>query len=67
MPIPENMLIAHGITAPLKEGGKDRWDEVGVAFMNKNGTISLDLRCIPLSGRIVLQKPSAKPTTEAAS
>jgi hypothetical protein len=47
------------IAYQVRDGGNDEsyWDRVGVAWPNKNGSITVQLHAVPLSGKIVLQPP----------
>ncbi len=35
-------------------GGKEKWTDVGVAYKNKRGSITIYLAALPLNDRIVL-------------
>lgn len=37
--------------------GKSYWNRIGVAWSNRDGGFTVQLRVTPLSGRIVLAKP----------
>ena len=54
MPAPKNMKIAYTVTPPLKEGGKEKWTEIGVSFDNDNDSVSINLVALPVNGKIVL-------------
>ena len=45
-----------------KEGGESRskWTKVGVAFENRDGSWSLELAAMPVSGRLQMRDPKAK-------
>lgn len=36
---------------------KTQWTKIGVAFTNKNGSINVQLDCLPLDGKVQLQVP----------
>ena len=46
----------------LTELGPDNtiWDRVGVAFENRDGSINVNLRAIPVSGRLQIRKETAR-------
>lgn len=49
------------------DGGQSRWRELGVAFWNeKNDSLSVLLDAAPLSGKLVLVPPKARPVDEPA-
>jgi len=35
-----------------KNGGKDFWVKVGIAFVNKDGSLNLHLDALPLDGKL---------------
>jgi len=39
-----------------REGHKDIWQKIGVAFTNDNGSINVITDCHPMNGKYVLQK-----------
>ena len=52
------------------DGGKSSWSRIGVSFENKDGSESVLLDAVPLSGKIVLQdpkKPEPKDETDKAT
>jgi hypothetical protein len=54
--------IAFAVTDPLAnapEGAKARWNKAGVTFQNKDGSETVLLDTLPLSGKLVLQEPKA--------
>lgn len=45
-----------------------RWTRIGVAFPHKEGAgLNVELRALPVDGRIVLLPPDPEPAAEAAS
>jgi len=46
---------------------KSFWTKVGVAFENRDGSWSLELNAIPVSGRLQMRTPKAKMEPEVAS
>jgi hypothetical protein len=40
--------------------GKGFWNRIGVAWSNRDGSLSLQLECVPLDGRVVLQLADKK-------
>lgn len=58
------------IAYALTEIGRDRtvWDRIGVAYLNKDGSINVQLRAIPLSGKIQLRHEAKdEPETTATA
>ena len=50
---------AFAVEEAKKEGDKNRWTRIGVAFVNKE-SISVRLSALPINGEIVLLKPKPK-------
>lgn len=48
--------------------GKDdsRWTRVGVSFLNKDDSETVLLSALPVSGKLILQKPKEKPESPEA-
>lgn len=46
------MKIAYVITS---RGGKNFWNRVGVAFVNRDGSINVKLEAIPVNGEIQIR------------
>lgn len=44
---------------------KGFWTRIGAAWKNRDESITLQLECVPLDGRIVLQVPKDKDEAEA--
>lgn len=44
--------------ATAGQAAKSWWTKVGVAFENRDGSWSLELSAIPVSGRIMMRDPS---------
>jgi hypothetical protein len=40
--------------------GKGFWTRIGAAWSNRDGSLSLQLECVPLDGRVVLQLADKK-------
>lgn len=45
---------------------KDFWQQVGVAFKNAGGSISVKLNALPINGELVLMEPTKKPSADDA-
>lgn len=39
---------------------KSRWTQIGVSFLNNDGSETVLLDAVPINGKIVLQEPKAK-------
>lgn len=49
---------AMSVTEYTSQGAtKSKWTKIGAAFTNQDGSIGIQLDCLPLDGRIVLQVP----------
>lgn len=48
------------ISPPHREGGDPWWDRVGAAFQNRDGSINVRLRCVPLTGELQLRDPKPR-------
>jgi hypothetical protein len=49
---------AMSVTEYQQQGqAKSKWTKIGAAFTNQDGSIGVQLDCLPLDGRIVLQIP----------
>jgi len=44
---------------------KTQWTKIGVAFTNKNGSINVQLDCLPIDGKCQLQVPLTREEREA--
>lgn len=44
--------------------GKGFWSPIGAAWRNRDDSLTLQLDCLPVSGRIVLQVPKEKNDAE---
>ena len=54
---PKNMKIVWTITERTVAGAaKSFWTKVGVGFVNRDGSISLRLDCIPISGTLQVRE-----------
>jgi hypothetical protein len=54
---PKNMKIVWTITERTTNGAtKSFWTRVGVGFVNRDGSISLRLDCIPISGTLQVRE-----------
>ena len=53
--------IAYGVTDSASDGAesKSRWTRVGIAFENKDGSLTLLVDSIPLSGKVILRLPES--------
>lgn len=50
------MMFAYTVT---ERGGRTFWTRVGVAFTNRDGSVTVRLDAVPVSGKLCLR--SAKP------
>ena len=61
--MPEGKRPDYVVSTVIEKGTKrnrperDRWRAVGVAFSNRDGSISVMLDALPQNGRLVLQVP----------
>jgi len=54
---PKNMKIVWTITERTANGAtKAFWTRVGVGFVNRDGSLSLRLDCIPISGNLQVRE-----------
>ena len=57
--------IAYAVTdVPAANGersNRNRWHQVGVSFLNRDGSETILLDALPLSGRIIMQLPKREP------
>ncbi|OGS00200.1 MAG: hypothetical protein A2V88_08305 [Elusimicrobia bacterium RBG_16_66_12] len=55
------MLIAYGLTKYTKDGEeKTKWTAIGSAWKNKDGSLSVELEAMPVSGRLQIREPKPK-------
>jgi len=54
-------LVAFTVT---KRGESESWQRIGVAFVNKDKSLTIVLNALPLDGRIIIRKPSHGNGTE---
>ena len=49
-------FIAYGVTDSAGDDGesKSRWTRVGIPFENKDGSLTLLVDSVPLSGKVIL-------------
>ena len=61
--------IAYAVTEPPAgdDQTKTRWRNIGVTFQNKDGSETILLDALPLSGKIVLRDPPSKEESPEAS
>ena len=45
-------------------GKKAFWQEIGIAFVNRDGSINVMLNCLPLDGRMQIRKDNRGPGGE---
>ncbi len=43
-----------------EDGERSFWTKVGVAFVNKDNSLTVELNAIPLSGRLQIRDPKPK-------
>ena len=46
------------------EGKKAFWQEIGVAFTNRDGSINVVLNCLPLDGKLQIREQQREPGEE---
>jgi hypothetical protein len=53
----------------VRDAGPDRsfWNRVGVAWTNRDGSLSVHLDAVPLDGKVVLQVPKEKAADQPAA
>jgi len=42
------------------DGTKDWWTEIGTAFKNKDGSLTILLKALPLDGKLIVRKKEKK-------
>jgi len=57
--------LVYGITSGRR--GVTRWLRVGVAFVNRDGSVNVYLDAVPLSGKLQIREESTKPEGEKPS
>lgn len=60
--------IAYAVTDPAPDAPKNakaRWTKAGVTFKNKDGSETVLLDALPLSGKLVLQEPKSEEESTA--
>lgn len=50
-------LVVYGIN---EHKGKDYWTRIGVAFVNADGSINVQLNYLPLNGKLQIREPNEK-------
>jgi len=61
----EKQTPAYDVKVVTKREGKDDWwDTVGSAWLAKNGSLVVELRSLPLTGRLILTPWKEKPPRE---
>ena len=45
--------------------GRSKWTRIGAAFVNKDGSIGVQLNALPITGKVILQVPLSKVEREA--
>ena len=50
-------LAVFTIIPAVEEGGKDFWQRIGTAFVNKDLSMNVVLNALPLDGKLHLRKP----------
>ncbi len=43
-----------------EDGGRSFWTKIGVAFVNKDNSLTVELNAVPLSGRLQIRDPKRK-------
>lgn len=44
------------VTPPRKEGGRENWTRIGVAFVNRDGSFKVRLDATPVNGELVIRR-----------
>ena len=57
--------IAYAVTQPDDPKDDARWKPAGVTFLNKDGSETVLLDTLPVSGKLVLQEPKEKDDKES--
>ena len=57
--------IAYAVTQPDNQDDDARWRSAGVTFLNSDGSETVLLDTLPVSGKLVLQEPKEKDAKES--
>jgi hypothetical protein len=59
---PTKRMQAYTITSRTNHDGevKSYWHEIGVAWVNRDGSINVELFAVPVSGKLQLREPREK-------
>jgi hypothetical protein len=56
----KHLWMVEDVPATAQREAKSFWTKVGVAFENRDGSWSLELSAIPVSGRLQMREPAPK-------
>jgi hypothetical protein len=59
-----HLWMVEDVAATATREAKSFWTKIGVAFENKDGSFSLELSAIPVSGRLQMREPAPRDKTE---
>lgn len=62
----KHLWMVEDVPATGNREAKSFWTKVGVAFENRDGSWSLELSAIPVSGRLQMREPAPKRESVAA-
>ena len=48
----------------VKNGEKDYWNQIGKAFLNRDGSLTVKLNALPVNGQLNIRDP--RPRTESS-
>ena len=51
-------FVVYTIIQKPQEEGKDFWQRVGVAFINRDGSMNVMLNALPVNGRLHIREPA---------
>lgn len=51
----------------VQNGEKEYWNRIGLAFPNKDGSLTVRLNALPLDGRLQIREPQPKNGPRAAA
>lgn len=56
----KHLWMVEDLPATANREAKSYWTKVGVAFENRDGSWSLELSAIPVSGRLQMREPAKR-------
>lgn len=57
----KHLWMVEDVPATAGREARSRWTKVGVAFENRDGSYTLELAAIPVSGRLQMRDPAPTP------